>query len=342
MDVTGCTEALLDRRPKKGNHGMKEPVRFVSSGTFKLQPAPPFDFQLTVRKPAGWDMFTPGEVYEDGNLWTSIRSEGLPVGIKITSSGTLERSQLLVTLYSGRKLSAGFVGRLRGGIGLCLGAEQDLREFYGFAAKDSILRHVIEDLYGMHDTQTLSLFNSVVLSICLQMARLKRSRDMMDAINQHYGETIEFDGKRVLLQPAPEKIARLDPAVFAKRCKLGYRGKYIVASADMIVRGFPSMREIMGMSPELAKEKLMELPGIGDYAADIVNPHGGFPIDAWSVDVFGALFFGKEPENRREAIDRVKLEGVRRWGKWSWMAFFYVAQDLDNLSRRLGVELRRE
>jgi DNA-3-methyladenine glycosylase II len=321
---------------------MKEPVRFTSCGTFKLQPTPPFDFRLTVRKPAGWDMFTPGEVYEDGTLWTAVRFEGPPVGLKITSSGTVERPQLLVTVYSGRKLSDGFVGRLRDGIALCLGAEQDLREFYGFAAKDSILRHVIEDLYGMHDTQTVSLFNSVVLSICLQMARLRRSRDMMDAINELYGETIEFDGRRVLLQPAAETIARLDSRVFTKRCNLGYRGKYIVASADMIARGFPTMQEIMDMSPDQAKEKLMELPGIGDYAADIINPHGGFPIDAWSVDVFGALFFGKEPENRREAIDRVKLEGARRWGKWSWMAFFYVAQDLENLSRRLDVELRRE
>ena len=317
-------------------------MRFVNSGTFKLQPIPPFDFRLTVRKPAGWDMFTPGEVYENETLWTAIRFEGLALGLKIASPGTVERPRLLVTVYSERKLPGGFDRRLRDGVALCLGAEQDLREFYGFAAKDSILRHVIEDLYGMHDTQTLSLFNSVVLSICLQMARLRRSRDMVDAINQHYGKTIEFDGKSVLLQPAPEKIARLDPRVFAKRCNLGYRGKYIEASAKMIAKGFPSMQEIMGLSPDQAKEKLMELPGIGDYAADIINPHEGFPIDAWSVDVFGALFFGKEPENRREAINEVKLEGLRRWGKWSWMAFFYVAQDLENLSRRLGVELRRE
>ena len=110
----------------------------------------------------------------------------------------------------------------------------------------------------------------------------------------------------------------------------------------MIEAGFPDMQEIMRMPPEEAKEKLIELPGIGDYAADIINPHGGFPIDAWSVDVFGLLFFGKQPEDKREAIDRVKQEGIRRWGKWSWMAFFYVAQDLQNLSKQLGVQLRLE
>ena len=108
----------------------------------------------------------------------------------------------------------------------------------------------------------------------------------------------------------------------------------------MIDGGFPDIREIMTMEPEKAKEVLMELPGVGDYAADIVNPRAGFPIDAWSVDVFGKLFFGREPKDRRDAIARVKKEGIRRWGRWSWMGFFYVAQDLENLSRRLGVGLR--
>ena len=54
-----------------------------------------------------------------------------------------------------------------------------------------------------------------------------------------------------------------------------------------------------------------------------------------SVDVFGKLFNGEEPKDRRKAIDGIKKEGLHRWGKWSWMAFFYVVQDLDNLSRKL-------
>jgi 3-methyladenine DNA glycosylase/8-oxoguanine DNA glycosylase len=143
-------------------------------------------------------------------------------------------------------------------------------------------------------------------------------------------------------QPTAARISRLDPASFAKECKLGYRAKYIVGSAKMIDSGFLEMHEIFKMPPEVAKERLTELPGIGDYAADIINPHGGFPIDAWSVDVFGLLFFGRQPEDRRGAIEEVKQEGIRRWGKWSWMAFFYVAQDLQNLSKRLGVQLRLE
>jgi len=308
----------------------------------EIAPIPPFNFRLTVRKPAGWDLFTSGEVYTGGALWTGVRFGGGPIGLKIQSKGTVQNPIVDVRAYSQRSISERDKGTLHNLLSICLGAQQDLEGFYGFAMKDDILKHVVEDLYGMHDTQAVSLFNSVILSICLQMARLKRSRQMMEAIDQKYGETIEFDGKQVVLQPTAERIAKLDPKVFAKECNLGYRAKYIVASAKMIAAGFPDFQEIMRMPPDAAKQKLMELPGIGDYAADIINPHAGFPIDAWSVDVFGLLFSGKEPEDRRGAIEEVKQEGIKRWGDWSWMAFFYVAQDLKNLSKRLGISLRLE
>ena len=309
---------------------------------FEITPVPPFDFRLTARKPAGWDLFTSEEVYDAETLWTGIRFGGRPIGLKLQSRGTVKRPRVLVGVYARREVSKGDAEGLRDVLAVCLGAEQDLKDFYAFAMKDEILKHVVEDLYGMHDTQAVSLFNSVILAICLQMARLKRSMEMMEAIDRKYGESIQFDGKQVVLQPTAERIAKLHPRALAKECKLGYRAKYIVASAKMIHAGFPEMHEIMRMSPDKAKEKLIELPGIGDYAADIINPHAGFPIDAWSVDVFGLLFFGKQPENRREAVESVKQEGIRRWGEWSWMAFFYVAQDLRSLSKRLGIQLRLE
>ncbi|MDA4131768.1 MAG: hypothetical protein OK454_01405, partial [Thaumarchaeota archaeon] len=240
-------------------------MRLQRRAQFEIAPIPPFNFGLTVRKPAGWDLFTSEEVYEDETLWTGIRYEGRTVGLKIQSRGTLQKPRVMVGVYAGREISRLDAEGLRGTLAVCLGAEQDLKEFYDFAEKDGILKHVVESLYGMHDTQGVSLFNSVILSICLQMARLKRSLEMMEAIDREYGETIQFDGRRVVLQPTAARISKLDPEAFAKRCKLGYRAKYIVASAKMIEAGFPDMREIMKMSPEEAKEKLTELPGIGDY-----------------------------------------------------------------------------
>jgi DNA-3-methyladenine glycosylase II len=224
-----------------------------------------------------------------------------------------------------------------------LDADGDLTEFYELALEDSILRYAVEDLRGMHSTGSNTIFPEAALAILLQMAPLKRSDEMMSCFISRYGETAEFDGRVIPVWPLPERIAGLDPQELANACKLGYRAKHLVNLARKIEdESFPTMEELERLEPDEAKRRLLELPGIGDYSADIINPHGGFPIDAWSVEVFGKLFYGEEPRDRRKAIEEVKIEGLRRWGKWSWMAFFYVVQDLENLSRKLNTRLRLE
>ncbi len=315
-------------------------MKLTYASRFEILPTAPFDFRLTVKRPAGWSLFNAGEIYEDGTLWTATRLLETVIGLKLKFLGTVENPRVLATVFTQRPLPAQKKREMKSALEILTGADQDLREFYAMGKRDEILRHTVEDLYGMHDTQTAYLFNSVVLSICLQMARMDRSLKMMAAVTKHYGDRVQFDGKEIVVEPSAERITKLKPAEFARKCNLGYRAKYLVAAAKMVARGFPGTLEILKMQPEEAKERLMELPGVGDYAADIINPHGGFPIDAWSVDVFGKLFFGKEPEDRRDAIEEVKQEGVRRWGQFAWLAFFYVAQDLENLSKRLGTQLR--
>jgi 3-methyladenine DNA glycosylase/8-oxoguanine DNA glycosylase len=308
---------------------------------FNIEPIPPYNFSLTVRKPAGWSLFNSGEILEGNSFWTATRLIGQLAGIKMISRGTIDNPRIEVRIFT----EAETTNKLREGISehlkKMIGADQDLKDFYYMARRDEILKHTIEDLYGMHDTQTPYIYNSIVLSICLQMARLDRSLKMMESITRLYGDLVEFDGKRIIVEPSAERIAELDEKDFSRQCKLGYRAKFLIGSARMVRDGFPTSEEILGMPPKEARKRIMELPGVGDYAADIINPHGGFPIDAWSVDVFGLLFLGKEPKNAREMIEKVKREGIARWGKWAWMGFFYVAQDIENLSKRLGLNLRR-
>jgi 3-methyladenine DNA glycosylase/8-oxoguanine DNA glycosylase len=308
---------------------------------YTIKSNPPYDFGLTVKKPAGWSLFNPFEIYEDGTLWTATHLCGELVGIRLHSTGTLEKPRIFARIFSSKSFDTKRQAEAKRLLYKMLGADQELYEFYKFAKKDGILKHVIDDLYGMHDTFTTTVFSDAVLAILLQMAPLKRSNEMMSSFIKTYGELADFDGRKMKAWPTPERISGITPLDLATKCKVGYRAKSIVKLAKRLSLGdFPSIEMLESMEPEKAKELLLELPGIGDYSADIINPHGGFPIDVWSAEVFGKLFFGRAPRNNRDAVDRVKREGIRRWGKWSWMAFFYVVQDLSNLSKRLGMEIR--
>lgn len=268
--------------------------------------------------------------------------ENTLVGLKLTSRGTTNSPHIIAEIFLEGKLTAEKLERIEKLLVHCLGADVDLSEFYAFAKEDSILRYVVDDLYGMHNTSMGdNVFPWAILTILLQMAPLKRSNEMMDCIIRRYGDVAEFDQKTVYVWPLPQKLASMNPIVPARECRVGYRAKRITKLAAKLAKeSFSTLQELEKLSLEDAKKKLLELPGIGDYSADIINPHGGFPIDVWSAEVFSELFFGKAPDNKRQAVKEVKTEGIRRWGKWSWMAFFYIAQDLESLSRRLNVKLR--
>lgn len=317
--------------------------KLTSALAYELRPEPPYDFALTVRKPAGWSLFTPYEQYEGETLWTATHLRGHLVGVELGSKGTTSRPRIAVRLFFAERPRRALAEDAKELLSVALGAGDSLAEFYALARTDPILSHAVRDLRGMHDTSSFTLFSEASLAILLQMAPLERSNAMMSSFIRRYGPIADFAGKRVRAWPTPERVAKVSASELAKRCKVGYRAKYLVALAKRLASGtFPSVEALRALPPEEAKRRLMELPGIGDYSADIINPHGGFPIDAWSVEVFSQLFYGRTPARNRDAIEKVKREGLRRWGRFAWMAFFYVVQDLPKLSESLGMDLRLE
>jgi 3-methyladenine DNA glycosylase/8-oxoguanine DNA glycosylase len=318
---------------------MKLPYRF----SYQAKPVRPYSFKLTMKKPAGWSLFTPFEIYENETLWSALHLDDELLGVKLRSLGQTNRPLLSVEVFTKRRMTVPIGEIVKERMNDLLGVNDNLTQFYGLASNDPILKHVTEDLYGMHDTFSSSLFARATLAILLQMTSIKRSNQMMNCVIRKYGQTAEFDGKRIRVWPTHKRIGKLRPSQLARTCKVGYRAKLLVRLARVMTKnGGPTLAELKGLTREEATRELMELPGIGDYSADIINRPGGFPIDVWSAAVFGKLFYGKEPENSREAVEMVKMEGIRRWGEWSWMAFFYVVQDLENLSRKLDTTLRLE
>ncbi len=305
-----------------------------------FRPVPPYDFKTTIHKPAGWSLFTPFEEWDEGVLRTSAFFRGRLFGLRLDSTGSMNEPRLRVKLYASGRVDGPERKALRALLSSKLAVDQDLRPFYRMARRDPILRFSARHLRGMRSTEPAHLFADVVLSLSLHMAPMKRSEEMMACFVRRYGGHAEFEGRDIPAWPTPAIAARVPERSLRSRCRMGFRARYVHACARMMSRGFPETEDLAAMTPDEARTKLLELPGIGEYSADILNPHGGFPIDTWTADVFGALFKGHVPKNGRRAIAGIKAEGLRRWGDMAWLAFFYVVQDLPYLSEKLGLPLR--
>ncbi|MDD5083202.1 MAG: hypothetical protein PHU08_07525, partial [Dehalococcoidales bacterium] len=164
-------------------------MRLNEATRFNLVVPPPFDFRLTVAKPAGWHWSTPQEVFENGTLWSGVYLRGKPVGLKMSA----DQESVNVVAYSASDLSRVEVDELKTVISSGLGADEDLISFYDFAQNDPILAITVKDLHGMRIGCLDDLFGRVILAILLQMAPLARSERMMTAVLENYGTRITLD-----------------------------------------------------------------------------------------------------------------------------------------------------
>jgi hypothetical protein len=93
--------------------------------------------------------------------------------------------------------------------------------------------------------------------------------------------------------------------------------------------------------PFLISELPHRCQGMFSHAVVAVEFSQAFIVTWDKVEVISSMI-SLEVLRADVAVEMVKREGIRRWGQWSWMAFFYVVNDLENLSRKLNTALRLE
>ena len=291
-------------------------MELTCSAKLRLKGLPPYDFALTVHKPAGWPLLTPFEVFEKGVLWTAMRTPaGKLFGLKLRSVGTVEKPEIFCKIYSQRKLGTSERRELLKTVTWMLNLEEDIREFYALAERDTLVKVLVKDLYGMRNTKQPDIFQRLILAVTLQMAPITRSNQMMNSLMNEYGDRVSFDGKDILYWPSAERIANVEVEELKQKCKLGYRAKFLKDIAETLQTGFPTLQELEEMPAQEAKAKLMQLNGIGEYSADIVLPHSGFALDVWSAKIFSALLLRRKAESPRNLIPKLKKVADDRWGR---------------------------
>jgi 3-methyladenine DNA glycosylase/8-oxoguanine DNA glycosylase len=295
----------------------------------------PFDFRLTVQKPAGWHWGTPHEIYDEGVLYTAVRLPGVAkaVGLKVWEERPPGRSHFSVVRVetAGARLGEAALAKLLAMLDLGLGVDDDLRGFYRLEKTDPLVAKLKKDLYGLRMGFLVDILERCLLAITLQMAPMKRSTAMRDCLIGRYGETARVDGRKIAFWPSAGAIMATPVEELQRNCALGYRAKAVHAVAESIQAGFPDIVELSRLEDEELNRKLATLYGIGDYSAQIVSPRRGFPLDVWSARIFYEILYGTTPEHPRSLIKELDAEADRRWGAYKQHVFVYVLNDLPNL-----------
>ncbi len=128
------------------------------------------------------------------------------------------------------------------------------------------------------------LWETVVSFIISQQNNIPRIKKCIESICSRFGQECA-DGRGCTYYTFPDaaRLASLSPEDFAP-CRLGYRSRYILATARMVAQGEMDLQMLPELPYKEAREELMRLPGVGKKVADCICLFALHHIEAFPVD----------------------------------------------------------
>jgi N-glycosylase/DNA lyase len=106
--------------------------------------------------------------------------------------------------------------------------------------------------------------------------------------------------------PTAARLARATESEL-RACKMGFRAPYLLETARCVVEGKIDLEKLRQVPVEIAREELVNLPGVGRKIADCVllfayGFQSAFPVDVWVIKALQKLYFPK----RRASAKRLR------------------------------------
>ncbi len=192
-----------------------------------------------------------------------------------------------------------------------------------YLLEDAYLKQCIEHFRGLR-VLNQPLEEILLTFLCSSNKQIVQIKRMLQLIAQHFGKPV-WEG--FYTYPSWETISQLELEDLLQ-CGTGYRGKYILGSAQKIAEDtesfFKKLRD--SESPE-AKKLLMELPGVGSKVADCILLYGGkryeaFPLDTWILKAMRERY-GLKKESNPQILDFAKTHFGKNAGLAQQFIFAY-------------------
>jgi len=251
------------------------------------------------------------------------RGRGCPAGALLSSAGAVPApaaTEAAALTATARRM-------------LCL--DEDLSAFYARAAADPDLAWACTGAGRMLRSPTV--FEDVVKTVCTTNCTWSATERMVGALVRHLGAPAPGapPGSRVRRSfPTAERMAAADDGFYRDMVRAGYRGPRLRALAVAVATGALDLEALLVTPPEElsddeAERRLLEIPGVGPYAAAhvmmLVGRHSRLILDSWTRPKYARLV-GKAPG--KLVADRTIGRRFGAYGAHAGLAFWlFVTRD---------------
>lgn len=285
----------------------------------------PVDFHRTIHS-HGLITLAPNAILEPGDaLQMPLRLEGGKSAVVTIRPGGHGFARVSAT---GALRGTGSRAELTARVRRILHLDADYSAFYRVAASDPALNWVTRGAGRFVHSATA--FEDVVKTICTTNCAWSATIRMTDALVAGLGEPVNgVPGMRLF--PTPQAMAKASEAWYRDVARTGYRGAYLRAIAKSVARGDVDLEVLAATPPEILpdetlEEQLLELPGVGPYAAAhimmLMGRYSRLVLDSSTRPKYARLN-GRKPRSDATIVRRFKP-----YGRFAGLAFWcYVTSD---------------
>ena len=219
--------------------------------------------------------------------------------------------------------------------------DDEVKYFYDvICQKDPVLKAASKEIYGAHLRTDPYVFESVLGVIVAQNVIFKRIYEMQRLLCEKFGEKQNFNGKIYYTFPTPQRLTKASLEEI-RSCKVGYRDKYIKGVSEKIVSENINLDDLRKLKDnDIIRSKLIELPGVGPYTADLAMAIGfrlpTFHLDLFTREALWQFYF----KGKKVSDERLKKFANDRWGKWKHHAMLLLTTNTDEWAREAGLKFR--
>ena len=248
---------------------------------------------------------------------------------------------LTITLQSKKSLTATEQKQIVDLLSWIFAVNEEVKYFYEvICQKDPVLKVASEEIYGAHLRTDPYVFESVIGVIVAQNVLFKRIYEMQRLLCERFGEKQKLSGKTYYTFPTPQRLAKATLSQI-RDCKVGYRDKYIKAVAEKIVKEKINLDDLRKLKDiEKIREKLIELPGVGPYTADLTIGIGfrlpTFHLDLFSREALYQFYF----DGKKASDEKLRKFADEKWGNWKHLVMLLLTTNTDTWAEKLGKPFR--
>jgi DNA-3-methyladenine glycosylase II len=305
----------------------------VYAEKIEITALPPFQFDLSC------EIFADGDNqirnYKTGKFWQVIRVNGKLTLVALESDGTVDKPKLAVELKSDREITGQDKKTAGEKVTALFSLDLDLKPFYKTVKKDAIMAHLTQELWGLKNPTTPTVFEALVDSIVEQQISLKVANSLETKLIKKFGATLDLDGEIYYAYPTPQRLASVSIEEF-RQCGLSFRkGEYIKEASTLIAEGKLDLEKLKNYeSSDRIIRELDDVRGVGVWTAELTMLRGMKRLDALPADDLGLRRVISRYYRGEQKISSAEARRVAEaWGEWKGLAAYYlVVADMKDIA----------